>query len=125
MSEEKKIAYETIERYLSGEMVGNELKEFKEKFASNPELEAQVELHKQLQEAISTESGELNFRQLLKKEGANYQAEKKQKRIVQGKFRRFWLAVAALFIFNNNCLVDTWIFTRRRPFERSLIYSKF
>ena len=103
MSEDKQRTYEAIENFLKGDLEGKELSDFKNKLQSDNDFAKQVEFHQQLEEAITTEPDELNFRQLLKNEGENYLAKNSPK--VTRKFSRFWIAAAAIVVV----LIGAWL----------------
>lgn len=62
MDEEQ--TYELIERYLAGELVGEELQSFESRLENNSELKAQVEMAQELDEVLADEKG-MAFSQML------------------------------------------------------------
>lgn len=63
--------YDRIERYLQGGLLPGELEKFNEKLANDPQLAAQVSLHRELDETLAGE-GIHHFRRVLQQVDANW-----------------------------------------------------
>ncbi len=105
MSEDKQIVYDTIERFLSGNLTGEALVQFKERLNQDADLAAQVEFHRQLQSAVTSEPDELNFRKLLKQEGQKYTQSRGEATLKKGRFGKIWFAAAASILL----LLGAWL----------------
>ena len=95
---DKLIIYELIESYLAGNLSGEELADFELRMDEDPELKAEVELHKELEDAIQSDSDEAEFKDRLKEIGKSYIEGNVQSngKIFQFSFKR--LAYAASFL---------------------------
>ena len=99
MKEEHLQLYETIEQYLTGDLVGERLKAFEERIESDPELQREVALHRRLNQVMEDQPKmELRskLQQLRKKHQVPDQTDlEKKTKIIPLYRRKKWLAVAA------------------------------
>lgn len=106
MTMQDQSTYESIERYLSGEMQGQERAEFQARIDKDPVFSAEVRLHREIAETIADEQT-LDFSALVA-DVVNPQADSQQLHAAPRRSRSPWLAIAAAVLLL--ALVGIFIF---------------
>lgn len=108
----KEEIYEAIEDYLNGTLVGNDLKNFEARLQSDTELVAQVELFREMDDAIGDKEV-LNFQEMVQAEGVVFlenssPEEKTQTPNIAKRInlaRRYFLVAASILFLITSALI--------------------